>query len=138
MSNLNNPSAVGKGTERFGPESANAYRPFLKDVVIAAGQTAPASPRHCAVVGMHRRVAFLVIPPAGVTAYTVQYGRWVEDTSGDLNTFLVVGSLDVTVADTPTAEVVFETFTDPVAAFVTDLTGTPDADTTFKLFHRGA
>jgi hypothetical protein len=142
--NLNNPSVQGPNTERYGPATANPYRPLLRDVVINAAQSPPVSVKHCVVVGKHARAAFLVIPPTGVTAYRIRYGRWVQDMSnategsGGLNTFVITGSVDVTVADDPVKEVVFETFTDPVIAYVDDLTGAPDPSTTFQLFYRGA
>lgn len=145
MNNLNNPSVNGPHVDRFGSVTAAPYAPFLGDVPIAAVQSAPATVRECAVLDRHARAAFLVVPPAGVTAYTISYGRWVQDLSNvrlggsnGINQFLVTGSVDVTVADDPIKEVVFDTYTDPVAAFVSAITGAPDPQTTFKLFHRGA
>lgn len=141
----NNPSAPGGHTARFGPVTANQYRPFLDSVVINANMSEPSTVNACELVGVHAKVAFLVIPPPGVTGYDIVYGRWVQDErnallggSEGINRFIKVGLEAVLVADFPEKEIVFDTYTDPVAIYITGIDGSPDPDTTFRIFYRGA
>lgn len=71
-------TAEGINSERGGIELARPWRPWnYTEGWYLADMAAPTTWRQCVVPGRAPNVEFLVLPPAGVTQYTVVVGRWV-------------------------------------------------------------
>jgi hypothetical protein len=71
-------TAEGLNVERNGPVLARPWKSYLyKSGWYTADMSAPTDWRQLIVPETYAAIEFLVIPPAGVTSYTVVEGRWV-------------------------------------------------------------
>ncbi len=102
---------------RFGPELARPLKRYKAGRNITAAESEPAEWNACALAGKHEWVEFVVKPAAGVTGYTVAWGRWLYAARGDVavvDEWLEVGRATYE----GTADILFRTQGDPVGLWL--------------------
>lgn len=132
--------------DRYGQESSSGLAPFNVGSH-TTNMSEPANPEVCHTPGREREVEFIVVPPAGVTGYTVRWGRWLRDKSfvrqppaavGELgyplNNWLEDGNAAHT--DVLPKSIRMETRSDPCSVYVDAIAGTPTGDQVFRFFIR--
>lgn len=145
--------------QRYGGVGSTPPVPYRSGEDLSSAMSAPDGPQKCIVFAHAKTVGFIVAPPAGVTAYTINVGRWVRSTNHDkvqamqdasdptapgnnergdsLDGWLPVATLAVTGSSPlPLESLEVDTHGDPVGCYITALTGTPTGDQVFRLFAR--
>lgn len=139
-----NPIVTGTPAQQsaLGERIGRPLRPFRGGSNITAAMSAPTDPdKHCAYLDIAPRAEFVVRCPNGVTAFTIRYGRWLRGkpfgASGtELDGWIEDGAVAVTGGTAGELFAVkFDTHTDPVGIYVTDLTGS--ALENFRFWCRG-
>lgn len=139
-----NPTTAGAPAHNpFGQAIGRPLRPFRGGENHTDVMSAPTSrDKHCIFLDKAMRANFVIRTPAGITAFTVRYGRWVTGKSyggsgTGLDGWLELGSVAFTsLSDGQLVELPpFETHMDAVGIYVSAKTGT--ASQNFRFWCRG-
>ena len=128
---------------RYNPAGAGPLLPYKSGVVITSTESPPASAAACVEL-TGREIEFVIEKPSAVTAFSIVYGRWVTGGfpgagAGDshyVSAWLPLGT--ETWSSVPSAlalhRLQFVTHGDPVAIYLSALTGTAGAN--FRYWYR--
>jgi len=130
----NKATAEGVNSQRGGFNLARPWKAYhYRSGWVVADMTAPASFRECIIPGTFDAVEFLVIPPAGVTQFSVIEGRWIV-VDKPVDETIWVETEQHTCNGPTIIRVLAET--DPVAVYITGIQG--DATGGLKMAYREA
>lgn len=108
---------------RYGSPSPPALRPFLRGLVQTTAMSAPAALKDFTPVGQAMTVEFVFFKPVDLTAFTIRCVKWDAAIGAAIEVKATAYASQGAAAKHVSIE--FSANTDPVAVYVTDLTGTP-------------